>query len=375
MSIAIIDARKWQNQVDLKTGEKNLEDTPKIRMVRDILARHPYPGDVDLESNRWVSYTALDLVRQYQPRLACLIYAFQYFALRYKDLTEQDKENIIADVFQEVGYFLQESGYTPVIVGTGEMIPVAGSIDLNRLDGLAVSSHWLARYAGLHNPSDRDLELVRTHPMIDRVVSRQEWIALFPGVEHNPARIPDYLVVAREGWTIRATGTPMRKPHLIPSSASAIPVSTPLGLADSILNIKSLITSHLEHHRIALIILEGIGTRNFTLPCNPCLNGVDWYCYEPGDAQFLTISTGTHQVFTYPTGYLYHEENESNPDFPYSGYFKQIPERTVGQDSSGRSIAVGNRSMLTHMVFGADISIECFARNLYNQGCMGVIHR
>jgi hypothetical protein len=375
MSIAIIDARKWQNQVDLKTGEKNLEDTPKIRMVRDILARHPYPGDVDLESNRWVSYTALDLVRQYQPRLACLIYAFQYFALRYKDLTEQDKENIIADVFQEVGYFLQESGYTPVIVGTGEMIPVAGSIDLNQLDGLAVSSHWLARYAGLHNPSDRDLELVRTHPMIDRVVSRQEWITLFPGVEHNTVRIPDYLVVAREGWTIRATGTPMRKAHLIPSSVLAIPVSTPLGLADSILDIKSLITSHLEHHRIALIILEGIGIRNFTLPYRPCLNGVDWYCYEPGDAQFLTISTGTHQVFTYPTGYLYHEENESNPDFPYSGYFKQIPERTVGYDSPGRSIAVGNRSMLTHMVFGADISIECFARNLYNQGCMGVIHR
>jgi len=31
--------------------------------------------------------------------------------------------------------------------------------------------------------------------------------------------------------------------------------------------------------------------------------------------------------------------------------------------------------MFIHMIFGADVSIECFARNLYNQGCLGVIHK
>ena len=47
----------------------------------------------------------------------------------------------------------------------------------------------------------------------------------------------------------------------------------------------------------------------------------------------------------------------------------------MGQRLSARSIAVGNRSMFPHMVSGTDVSVECFARNLYNQGCMGVIHR
>jgi hypothetical protein len=57
------------------------------------------------------------------------------------------------------------------------------------------------------------------------------------------------------------------------------------------------------------------------------------------------------------------------------GYFLKVPEHTIGMDFPGKSIAVGNHSMFVHMVFGADICIECFARNLYNQGCLGVIHR
>ncbi len=38
-------------------------------------------------------------------------------------------------------------------------------------------------------------------------------------------------------------------------------------------------------------------------------------------------------------------------------------------------MAVGNDSMLTHMIFGTDVAVECFAGNLYNQGCLVVIHR
>ncbi|MGD0487322.1 MAG: hypothetical protein ABSB94_09020 [Syntrophorhabdales bacterium] len=36
---------------------------------------------------------------------------------------------------------------------------------------------------------------------------------------------------------------------------------------------------------------------------------------------------------------------------------------------------MGNKSMFMHMVTGADVTVECFARNLYNQGTMAVIHR
>lgn len=375
MSLVIVDARQWQNLFDLKSGKKVQNESPETLMVKGVLARHPYPGDVENASNAWVSDTALDLIEHYQPQLACLCYAHQYFVSRYTPLTEDQRQHMITGLFQEVQRFLDASGYTPVIIGTGAMTGVASEIDLSRLDGLAISSHWSARYAGLHRPSPDDLAYVRGLDPIERVVSREEWISLFPGAEHDPERIPEYLLIARAGWTFRTTGTPLRKAVMIPAASPSIPVFSPLGAPADITAIRALIESNLARTRIALIILEGIGREDFRLPHQACNNHVDWYYYEPGEAQYLTIMTGTHQVFAYPSGYRYHDETDANPDYPYSGYFKTIPEHTLGRDYPGRSIAVGNRSMLTHMVFGAHISIECFARNLYNQGTMGVIHR
>ncbi len=374
MSLAIIDARHWQNLFDLRTGARMIDERPEVLMVRGVLARHPYPGDVDKAANSWVSDTALDLIAQYRPQLACLCYAHQHFVSRYNPQTETERQALLSSVFDEIRRFVNVSGYTPVIVGTGDLTGVEGEIDLSRIEGLAISSHWSARYAGLHQPTTADLAYVRGLNFVERVASRQEWISLFPGAKHDPERIPEYLLIAREGWTFRTTGTPMRRAVMIPAVNTAIPVATPLGASGEITGIRSLIESGLDRSRIALIILEGIGIRDFQLPFHACDNHVDWYCYEPGDTQYLTIMTGGHQVFAYPAGYRYHDENDSNPDFPYSGYFKSIPEHTLGRDYQGKSIAVGNRSMLTHMVYGADISIECFARNLYNQGTMGVIH-
>jgi len=375
MSLAIVDARQWQNLFDLRTGKKVEDDSPKTRMVREVLERHPYPGDTTDLSNRWVSDTALDLIDRYDPRLVCLLYAHQYFAMRHVRTTEADRRAMFADLFREVERFVTGSGCAPVIVGTGDMTDLAGELDLSGLEGLAISSHWSARYAGLHQPSERDLAYVRAQPQVERIVSRAEWIATVPGAEHDPARIPDYLALAREGWTFRTTGTSVRQVFRIPAASRLIPVATPLGTVDAITGVRGLIDARLDRTRNALIILEGVGLRDFGIPHAPCDNSVGWFYYEPGDGQLLTLTTGTHQVFAYPVGYKYADETDANPDYPYSGYLKRIPEHTLGRDFNGPSIAVGNHSMLTHMVFGTDVAIECFARNLYNQGCLGVIHR
>lgn len=81
------------------------------------------------------------------------------------------------------------------------------------------------------------------------------------------------------------------------------------------------------------------------------------------------------QILDYPTGYKYFDEVTGKKEFPLSGYFTSEPRNTIGRDFAGRSVAVGNRSMFTHIIPGADISIEGFARNLYNQGTMAVIRR
>ena len=375
MSVAIVDAREWQNVLDLRTGKKIRDESLQTHMMRDILKRHPYPGDVEIESNRWVSDTALDLIEAYQPQLACVFYAHQFFACRYVPMSEDQRLELIEEVFREVRRFINESGYTPVIVGSGDMVPLKGKINLSKVDGIAISSHWSGRYAGLHHASPRDLDYAVSHPAIEKVVTRDEWISLFPGSEHQPERIPEYLLLAREGWTFVTTGTPLRKALRIPGSSYEIPLSTSLGEAGKLTEIRALIDSNLEKSKIALIVIEGIGIHDFPIPYKPCINSVDWYYYEPGDAQYTTLTTGTHQVFAYPSGYEYHDEIAAKTEYPFSGYFLKIPEHTLASDFPGRSIAVGNHSMFVHMIFGADICIECFARNLYNQGCLGVIHK
>jgi hypothetical protein len=375
MSLAIVDAREWQNLMDLETGKKVQDESPQTLMVRSVLAKHPYPGDVDTRSNRWVTDAALDLVEAYQPQLACIFYSHQFFSGRFTPMSEDERKKMIEGAFLEAQRFVETSGYMPIIVGTGDMIEIEGKIDLSKVDGVSISSHWSARYAGLHNPSERDLAAAVAHPAMERVVPRAEWIRLFPGAEYQAERIPDYLLVAREGWPFITTGTPLRKSIRVPGSGFVIPLSTSLGEAQTITDIRALIDANLKTTKIAFIILEGVGVQDFLMPHKPCINSVDWYYYEPGDAQCLTMTTGTHQVFAYPSGYQYHDENDVKKGWPFSGYFLNVPEHTVGMDFPGKSVAVGNHSMFTHMIFGADICIECFARNLYNQGCLGVIHR
>jgi hypothetical protein len=376
MSLAIIDAREWQNMFDLRSGKKRDARGPIIRMVQEVLERRPYPGDIDAASNRWVTDSALDLIDKYHPQFAFLTFAQQHFAARYLPMSAEERAEMVSAVFEEVNRFVKESGFEYVVVGTGDMTPLLGVIDVSRLDGLAVLSHWSARYAGIYGPSAGDLKMLEAHPFMERIADKDEFFRLFDGGPAEALRVPDRLAVAKEGYTFKGAGATMRVPLMIPASGFRVPVSTALGPVQTITGIRGLIEGHLETRKVALIMLEGVGMRDFLWPASPCENGKGWYYYEPGDGQYLAITTGNHRrVFDYPPGYKYFDEPGQGREYPLSGYFRSIPGETMGSSFAGRSIAVGNKSMFMHMVAGADISVECFARNLYNQGTMAVIHR
>lgn len=375
MSIAVIDARAWQNRFDLETGRPSAEDGPLVDMAAGVLARHPYPGDTAQQSNRWVSDTALDLIAHYDPQLVCLSYAQLYFADRFTALGGSERQVLVGQLWAEIDRFVKASGFTPVVIGSGEMTAQIGEVDLSKLDGLAECSAWSARYAGLHHPSQRDLAFVASLPQIERIVPLQEWMDLFGQVPPDLTHMPHYLVVSKPGWGYRSGSASLRRAYRIPTFSPTLPVRAPWTVPDSLTQMRGMIEAKLATHKIALILLEGIGRDDFDAPHSQIRNGRDWFTYEPGEGQYLTLTSGRHQVFAYPAGYPLYERNVEGKRFPFSGYFDTIPENTLGQTFDGRSIAVGNRSMFTHMVFGADICIECFARNLFNQGCMAVVHR
>jgi|GEM_PF-77051 len=373
MSLAIIDAREWQRVFDLKTGAKRESDHPNVEMVKGIIARHPFPGDVEMATNAWVTDTALELIDKYQPQFAFISYGLPYFTFRFHETSADEREQVIQSVFHEIDRLVVQSGFTPVIVGSGGLVPIKGYIDLSRLDGLAIASNWTASYAGLHNPSPKDLEYIEGLPQVERIVSKNELVDLFQGQAKETERVPEYFVVAKEGYTYKAPGTTLRKAVNIPAHNYFIPVATELGSVNNITDIRELIEKNLPHKKIAIIVVEGVGLEDFPLPYQRCANSHGWYYYEQGELQFFALYMGRHHFLTYPQGHPYHEDDDENNPYPLSGYFRDIPTDTIGAHMGIKRAAVGSRSMFPHTTSGADICIECFARNLFNQGVMAVI--
>lgn len=374
MGLGIIDVREWQTTFDLRTGKKVAIDSDLIRMVKGLICRHPYPGDLELKSNTWVTDVALDLLGQYQPQFAFLSYAQPYFVQRFRNASSTEREEIFASVFAEIERFVKESGFVPVVVGSGDMIPLKGYTDLSPLDGLATTSNWSTRYAGIYGATASDLAYIKGLPHNKGIVSREEFMREFEGKPGMEKRLPDYLLVAEKGYAFKASGFSLRKLANIPAPNEAIPVHSTLQEPQSITDIRRIVEKALERQRVALIIVEGAGNADFRLPHVMCLNGKNWYTYEPGEAQYLAVTTGEHQYFNYPPGYRYYIDDHEKREYPFSGYFSGLPANTIGSHFAGRSIAVGNRSMFMHVTSGADISIECYARLLYNHGVMAVIH-
>jgi hypothetical protein len=373
-----MDARGWQNTLDLETGAKVDRDGPAIRMVKGVLQRHPYPGDLDQGSNRWVTETALDLIGSYGPQLVFLTYAGHYFSCRFTPTTADTRARMISEAFLEVERFVGASGLAAVVVGTGGLTPLLDSIDLTRLDGLAVCTHWSTRYAGLYQPSPADRQFLRDDPRIERVVPQDEVLSLFHGRSDQASILPEYLIVAVTGYAFRTISDVKRAPVMIPSLGFDIPLHAPGHPVEAITGIRQMLEEQLSTRSVALIIMEGVGPGEFPWAHQLCRNGIGWYYYEPGEAQYLTITSGAHRFLDYPTGsgYKYfNDTTQTEGSYAFSGHFKSIPQGTLGDAFPGRSIAVGNKSMFMHMVTGADVSVECFARNLYNQGTMAVVHR
>jgi hypothetical protein len=378
MSIAIVDARGWQNSLDLRTGEKVEATGALFDMVRGVLHRHPYPGDMDPGSNQWVTDTALDLAESYDPRFVFLTYAGHYFSSRYTPMSKDTRDGMISDAFVEAKRFVKTSGFAPIVIGSGGMTPLAGFIDVTRLDGLAFCTHWSTRYAGLYGPSPKDMDLLGNNPHIEKIFPRDEVVALFEGTSGQGARLPEYLMLAREGYAFKTVSDAKRTPVMVASLNFEVPLHTLGHSVDSIIDIRRAVEDDLSTRKVVFIVMEGVGLGDFLWPYEPCRNGVGWYYYEPGEAQYLTIVSGRHRFLDFPTGsghrYL-NDRTEEADSYPYSGHFKSVPEGAFASTYPGRSIAVGNKSMFMHMATGADVSVECFARNLYNQGTMAVVHR
>jgi len=375
VTIGIIDAVEWQSTVDMATGRVVQAESPLISLARGIQRDFRYPGDQNSASSEWVTDVGLALSSRYRPDFIFLNYANpSFFGIFGGDGGVSASESI-GFAFDAVSRFVEESGYTPVILGSGGMLPLKERINISGLDGLENITGPVPSCATVTAPSEGDLDLLGSDPRIRTIMRAEEYIERFSPCAEQIPRIPNLILGAEEGYIFRGFGGMSRPIHSIPASESEIPVHSEIGPVSAITDIKSLILEHLsEDEKIALIMVEGVGTENFPLPYTPCANTDKGFAYQQGAGQYLALLTGDsigRQPFP-PACDHYREDGEESA-YPFSGYFTSLPENSLGREYAGRSAAVGSRSIFTHATPGTDITVECCARNLYNFGTLSTI--
>lgn len=377
MVYGIIDVREWQTTINLETGKKHEIDNGIVTIAKNIISKNYYPGDLDSKSIKWTKDVALEVNNAYEPDFMLISFAQPYFMSGFKKVSTEEWHGVIDHIFDNIKIFLDRTGFVPVIVGLGDTVPLIDYIDLSNLEGIALCGGMSACYAGLFDATPDDIKYLEHIPEIKRVVSKQKFIEQFGGSPDFIRRFPDYILEAEKGYAFKAYGAMTRPVYQVPAKHEAIPVYAPSCPTDlnCITQIKGLIEKNLANKdKTALIIVEGIGTGDFKFPYTMCSNKINWYAYDDTHSQYLAITTGKHfQYNGYPPGYKYFLEDGEDKKYPFSGPFTELPRDIIGNQLNIKSAAVGSRSILTHLASGADISIECLARMLYNHGTMAII--
>jgi hypothetical protein len=370
-----IDVGEWQVAFDLRTGQALKEPAMEHKALPAIMRRLPFPGDLSTRSASWVTDLALEMNRLYNPSLMLLIHAGISFKTMYGEASAFATE--LERVHAEIERFIASSGLDCIILGLGNLVRVERFVDLSSLDGLGLGSGFPSSYAGVYRPSSRDMDYLRGSNEVIRTVGREDFRALFGGSDDFYERFPDYFLELADGYTIKGFGIPARQPSHMPRKDDSLPLATsgesPEHLS-SITDLKNYLNRATRAgKRMALILVEGLGTKGFPWRYRAIDNTLDWFRYPLGDAQYLALSSGKHMTeHGHPPCLRYYMEDDL---YPYSGIFNELPSGLIGQEVAGLSIAVGNRSIYTHACLGADITIECFARTLYNYGTLAVLRR
>jgi len=374
MTVGLIDVIDWQTTIDFSDGRPIECEHPLVELAADLLPRYRYPGDLTSDADAWVTDMALLLNARYQPNFIFLDYAHPFITAMFRDQTEAEHNANVAATFAQIARFLEATDFTPVIVGLGDLCPMVDYIDITGFESLVSAGGMATRYAGLYNPSARDLSALDDLEGLARVVDREAFCSEFGGVPEHYQRFPDYLLASKEGYIFRGVGTIPRPLYSLPKYERHLPLHTSLGDAAGITDIPDLVLRGLTHEKVALILVEGVGCETFPLSYSPLDNTCNWHCYTVGDFQYLALTTGQH--FTerpYHLAYRYFVDDVEDKPYPFSGVYTTLPADTIGRRYAGKSAAVGNRGMFTNLAAGVDIAIECFVRALYNHGAMAVL--
>lgn len=331
-----------------KATKFNLE--PITNAMARLINSNPYPGDLSLDSYSWITDTALCMDEIYNPNFMFLSYANPYYVAMNTPRKDLNWGDHIEELFSEVGRFLNETEYTPIIVGTGGTYPTEGVIDLNYLEGESNFNWPGSVYASVYNATSKDIKYLEKDKAIQMVIPFERLKVM---AEEPKEVLPDYFLIARRGYAFSKQDSPTN--YSVNARDVDIPIIAPQPI-NSISQVSKLIKSLLfRRKRVVLIILEGVSCQDFKWEHRTCRNTYSWFTYLPEELQYLTLGTGlnlpNYRIFS----------KFCSPRFNFNTFLNRllIEGKTVGSKNGIRSAAIGSRRNLTHLASGADITIEC----------------
>lgn len=370
--IGLLDVIEWQAWVDMESG-RQLDDSQVGRgPISSILMKSPYPGDLSPDGNAWVVDQALEAIGVFDPSLIILHFANQSFRAAFGGVSDGELSLAFEELKRQVDRFLREApDYQPLIIGLGGYTDLEGYIDLMPLDGLAFGAGMSGHTCGLCRPTPRDLEIVKRTPQLVRMVSREEFREEFGGCDEFYRRFPDYYIEMEKGWVVKCSLTMARHPDRLGRSDPSVPIHTELGEAEALEDIRHMVEKAVAGgKKVAVILGEGWSLDDFPYPFTTCRSRLGWFAYDLKSKLIAIFSGGPVTESGYPTTIRMYEEEDA---YPFTVAYNEPSQDLLGRTVTGLSVAVGNRSILPHALFGADITLECYARYVYNYGSMAIL--
>jgi len=338
--IGLIDTGGWQRIIELKTGNSIIYSSDLLKGVSKIISSNPYPGELKQESDAWITNVALELNSLYSPDFIMLQYSQPILAGRF---TKQKIKPFIINTFRQVERFQKETDFEPLIVGTGDLIDVKRSIDIEHLIEFGFT-HAHDNYAEVHTAKEADIEKLKGVEGIEKILSKEEILRSIGGSNEFKKRLSDFTVIAEEGISLKGVGARAKKKYRISGKNKFLPIYTGLEYPSDITDIYRIIKSSVQKRKVALILIGGAGLNNFPYEYKKCKNHIGDFIYNPSKLQYLAMTTGLHfNKLGIPFTYMYDKWEPKN-DYPYTPSRKIMDhiDKTIGRNIGKKSVAVGN---------------------------------
>lgn len=363
----IIEVGGWKSVVDMGTCLPVELNRPVP--LQKIISENPYPGDMTPTSDAWVTDMALAAIDAYTPDLAVVTYAQCAFTARHRE-DDETYRDFVGIAEKEIQRLITATGYDYLVIGLGDMVPTRGTINLEKhIHGIASADEGIAC---LYHTSQGDMEAVAMLEGVQAVHSRKA-IQEMLGQKLDPDMYGEYFVLPKEGYRFLALSSVSRFSHRTDALDLEVPAYASISIPKHLSEIRgSVMNSVAQGRKVLLIILDGVGSRAFPFEKTPVGNTVGDIAYASSLHQYMVISTGEK---IYPYFFAYPHWKSASRINPFSRHTPFLTDcLTTEVRSAGKlAVSIGNRSIMTHTAFPADLTIECHCASLHHYGTLEVI--